>query len=88
MGLVADAMVLAKSGHAKTSGGLNLLLGLRLEEECNYYVQIYVVYLILPTDLVWSAIATHVSNLVSAWWEQPKIVRDGIDAFRRVRRLF
>ena len=34
MGLVADAMVLAKSGHAKTSGGLNVLLGLKSEEEC------------------------------------------------------
>jgi aminopeptidase 2 len=67
MGLVADAMVLAKSGHAKTSGGLNVLLGLKSEEEY----------------LVWSAISTHISSLVSAWWEQPQPVRDGLNAFRR-----
>jgi aminopeptidase 2 len=34
MGLVNDALVLAKSGYSKTSGALNLIEKLQSEEEC------------------------------------------------------
>jgi aminopeptidase 2 len=67
MGLISDAMVLAKSGHAKTSGALNLISNLKSETEW----------------LVWSAISTHITTLRRVWWEQPEKVRKQIDAFRR-----
>jgi aminopeptidase 2 len=40
MGLVSDAMVLAKSGHAKTSGALNLVKALKNEQECTYLLYV------------------------------------------------
>lgn len=66
VGLVSDAMVLAKSGYGKTSGGLSLLKALKGDE----------------TYLVNSASAGHLGSLASVWWEQPEEVRDAIDAFR------
>ena len=37
MGLVSDAMVLAKSGHSKTSSALSLISGLKSEPECETF---------------------------------------------------
>ena len=67
MGLVQDAIVLAKAGSGKTSGALNLLKGLGGETE----------------NLVWSEIDSALSDLASVWWEEPEPVRDAVAAFRR-----
>lgn len=62
-----DAIVLAKSGHGKTSGALNLLKGLGKETE----------------NLVWTGIDSAVADVASAWWEQPEDVRSAVAGFRR-----
>ncbi|EUC67135.1 leucyl aminopeptidase [Rhizoctonia solani AG-3 Rhs1AP] len=67
VGLVSDAMVLARAGYGKTSGGLNLISGLRDETE----------------HLVWEGIASHLSTIEKVWWEQPTEVRETLKAFRR-----
>ncbi|CAE7227454.1 unnamed protein product [Rhizoctonia solani] len=67
VGLVSDAMVLARAGYGKTSGGLNLISRLRDETE----------------HLVWEGIASHLNTIEKVWWEQPKEVRETLKAFRR-----
>ncbi|KAG9123895.1 Aminopeptidase 2 mitochondrial [Ceratobasidium sp. 392] len=67
VGLVSDAMVLARAGYGKTSGGLSLISCLRGETE----------------HLVWEGIASHLNTLEKVWWEQPKETIDTIKAFRR-----
>ena len=37
VGLVSDAMVLARAGYGKTSGGLSLIASLQEETERKYY---------------------------------------------------
>ncbi|KAJ8469486.1 hypothetical protein ONZ45_g16876 [Pleurotus djamor] len=58
IGLVHDAMQLARAGHAKLSSALTLVDGLKNEKEY----------------LVWSGIAENVGSLTSIWWENPEIV--------------
>ncbi|GAA95801.1 uncharacterized protein L969DRAFT_94837 [Mixia osmundae IAM 14324] len=67
MGLVQDAFTLARAGYGETSGALALVNKLNGETE----------------NLVWTEINAGVSDIDSAWWEEPKDVRDGIAAFRR-----
>ncbi|KAL5636049.1 hypothetical protein ACGC1H_004760 [Rhizoctonia solani] len=67
VGLVSDAMVLARAGYGKTSGGLNLISGLRDETE----------------HLVWEGIASHLNTIGKVWWEQPTEVRETLNAFCR-----
>lgn len=67
VGLISDAFTLAKAGFGKTSGGLDLLKGFNLGED-RYLANL--------------GAATHTGSLSSVWWEQPKEVRDAIDAFR------
>lgn len=61
MGLVQDSTVLAKAGYGKTSGALTLISQMSNEKE----------------NLVWTEINGSLSDLSSAWWEQPQDVRDG-----------
>ncbi|KIJ69473.1 hypothetical protein HYDPIDRAFT_24310 [Hydnomerulius pinastri MD-312] len=58
IGLVHDAMALAKSGHATVSSALTVVDILRNEKEF----------------LVWDSIATNLAVLVSTWWEKKEIV--------------
>ncbi|KAF8603360.1 hypothetical protein BDV93DRAFT_523426 [Ceratobasidium sp. AG-I] len=67
VGLVSDAMVLARAGYGKTSGGLSLIASLQGETE----------------HLVWDSIATHVGRIEKVWWEQPEEVFEAIKTFRR-----
>ncbi|KAG8691051.1 Aminopeptidase 2 mitochondrial [Ceratobasidium sp. 423] len=67
VGLVSDAMVLARAGYGKTSGGLNLISRLRDETE----------------HLVWEGIASHLNTIEKVWWEQPTEQREALKAFRR-----
>jgi aminopeptidase 2 len=67
MGLIQDAIVLARSGYMKTSAMLDFTSQLGSETD----------------ELVWTEIAAGLSSLLSVWWEQPQAVRDAIDAFRR-----
>lgn len=59
IGLVHDAMALAKSGHATVSSALTVVDLLREEKEF----------------LVWDSISRNLSLLVSTWWENEDIVR-------------
>ncbi|KAG8687839.1 Aminopeptidase 2 mitochondrial, partial [Ceratobasidium sp. 395] len=67
VGLVSDAMVLARAGYGKTSGGLSVISRLRGETE----------------HLVWEGVASHLNTLEKVWWEQPKDILDTLKAFRR-----
>ncbi|CAE6537754.1 unnamed protein product [Rhizoctonia solani] len=65
--LVSDAMILARAGYGKTSGGLGLISHLRAETEY----------------LVWKVIGSELSAIAGVWWEQPIEVLDALRAFRR-----
>ncbi|KII88967.1 hypothetical protein PLICRDRAFT_109758 [Plicaturopsis crispa FD-325 SS-3] len=56
IGLVHDAMALAKAGFAKVSSALNIINILKNEKEF----------------LVWDGIRQNLSELISVWWEQPR----------------
>ncbi|PCH38958.1 hypothetical protein WOLCODRAFT_141023 [Wolfiporia cocos MD-104 SS10] len=58
MGLVDDALALAKAGFATVSSALSLIDVLRNEEEF----------------VVWDSIATSLATIRSVWWEHDKIV--------------
>ncbi|KAH7889759.1 peptidase family M1-domain-containing protein [Phlebopus sp. FC_14] len=58
IGLVHDAMALAKSGHAKVSSALTVTDILRDEKEF----------------LVWDSIARNLTTVVSTWWENKALV--------------
>ncbi|CAE6452278.1 unnamed protein product [Rhizoctonia solani] len=72
VGLVSDAMVLARAGYGKTSGGLSLISGLRGETE----------------HLVWEGISSHLNTIEKVWWEQPTEVFETLKAFRRAFRRY
>ncbi|KIK95297.1 hypothetical protein PAXRUDRAFT_140992 [Paxillus rubicundulus Ve08.2h10] len=59
VGLVHDAMALAKSGHATVSSVLTVVDILRNEQEF----------------LVWDSIARNLGRLVSTWWENEDVVK-------------
>jgi aminopeptidase 2 len=67
VGLVSDATTLARAGYSKTSGSLNLVKALGSTE---------------TEFLPWSQIATALSKLAGAWWEEPEEVRKAIDKLR------
>lgn len=54
MGLINDAKTLAKAGHGKTSGALNLISKFSGEKE----------------HLVWSELVSAISSISNVWWEQ------------------
>jgi aminopeptidase 2 len=60
MGLIQDAITLAKAGYGKTSGALNLLSKLSGETE----------------NLVWTEISSAIGSVGSVWWEQGDEVLD------------
>ncbi|KAI0781326.1 leucyl aminopeptidase [Trametes elegans] len=66
IGLVSDALALSKAGYTSVSSALGLIDALHNEKE----------------HLVWDAIATNLSTIVSTWWEHPHIV-DLLNAIRR-----
>lgn len=66
IGLISDAMMLARAGYSKTSGGLNLISKLSSEQEFR----------------VWDSISMNLGKLKAVWWEQPEEVRTAIDKFR------
>ncbi|KAI0747687.1 peptidase family M1-domain-containing protein [Daedaleopsis nitida] len=66
MGLVYDALALSKAGYAPVSSALGLISALHGEKE----------------HLVWSAIASNLSTIVSTWWENAHVV-EKLNAFRR-----
>ncbi|KAF9504838.1 hypothetical protein BS47DRAFT_1438322 [Hydnum rufescens UP504] len=65
MGLVSDAMVLAKAGVGATSGALDLIASLKDETE----------------HLVWESITTQLTMIRKLLWEHPEPVRDAFNAF-------
>ncbi|KIO15900.1 hypothetical protein M407DRAFT_235051 [Tulasnella calospora MUT 4182] len=67
MGLVSDALILAKAGISQTSAALDLIKSLKNEKEY----------------LVWSVIDSQLDKLNKILWEQPEEIRDNFDAFRR-----
>jgi aminopeptidase N len=66
--LVADAAALAISGEGSTTGFLTLAENFR--HESNYFV--------------WDELLKRLSQLQSAWYEQPTEVMDGLRAFSRM----
>ncbi|KAJ8489143.1 hypothetical protein ONZ51_g3140 [Trametes cubensis] len=60
IGLVCDALALSKAGYTSVSSALELTSALHNEKEC--------------TDLVWDAIATNLTAIVSTWWENEHVV--------------
>jgi aminopeptidase 2 len=66
IGLVSDAMTLARAGYSKTSGGLSLISKLSREQEFR----------------VWDSISMGLHKLKNVWWEQPEEVLAAIDKFR------
>ncbi|WFC99442.1 Aminopeptidase 2 mitochondrial [Malassezia yamatoensis] len=67
VGLVSDAWMLAKANYTKTSSALTLTKLLGAEEK---------------SSLVNQAMAQNLASVASVWWEQPKEIRDAINAFR------
>ncbi|KAI8393953.1 aminopeptidase [Radiomyces spectabilis] len=67
VGLLADAANLCESGEQDTTAFLELARAFVNED--NYFV--------------WSQLSTHLSNILSVWYEQPEDVRDGLKALRR-----
>jgi len=67
MGLVSDAMVLAKAGVGATSGALDLIASLKDETE----------------HLVWESITTQLTMIRKLLWEHPEPVRDAFNTFLR-----
>ncbi|PVG02822.1 putative AAP1-alanine/arginine aminopeptidase [Serendipita vermifera] len=67
IGLVSDAMVLAKSGMALTSAGLGLINEMKNETEY----------------LVWDSIAGKLGMILDVWWEMSDKDRENMNAFRR-----
>ncbi|KAH9857712.1 leucyl aminopeptidase [Lenzites betulinus] len=66
IGIVCDALALSRAGYATVSGTLELISALKNEKE----------------HLVWDAIATNLSTIVSTWWENPEVV-DRLNVVRR-----
>ncbi|KAI0831781.1 leucyl aminopeptidase [Trametes gibbosa] len=66
IGLVCDALALSRAGYATVSGTLELISALKNEKEY----------------LVWDAIATNLSTIVSTWWENPEVV-ERLNGMRR-----
>ncbi|KAJ7108703.1 peptidase family M1-domain-containing protein [Mycena epipterygia] len=66
VGLIHDAIALAKADLMKISNALDLVYAFRSEKEYH----------------VWAAIASNLANLLSIWWENPRIV-ELLNAFRR-----
>lgn len=87
MGLVADAVILAKAGSSKTSAALDLIESLKGEKECepNAALCCDQSLILLDVDLVWSAIESQIAKVNKILWEQPEEVRENFKAFRRVR---
>lgn len=67
VGLVADAGNLCVSGEQTTTALLELAQAFVNEE--NYFV--------------WSQLSTHISKILSVWYEQPEETRDGLKSLRR-----
>lgn len=67
VGLIADAGNLCVSGEQTTAAFLELAQAFVNEE--NYFV--------------WSQLSTHLSKILSTWYEQPEEIRDGLKALRR-----
>lgn len=67
VGLIADAGNLCISGEQTTTAFLELAQAFVNEE--NYFV--------------WSQLSTHLSKILSTWYEQPEEIRDGLKALRR-----
>ncbi|KAI9056855.1 leucyl aminopeptidase [Trametes sanguinea] len=66
IGLVSDALALSKAGYTSVSSALELISALRGEKEY----------------LVWDAIASNLSAIVSTWWENEHVV-ELLNALRR-----
>lgn len=67
VGLIADAGNLCVSGEQTTTALLELAQAFVNEE--NYFV--------------WSQLSTHISKILSVWYEQPEETRDGLKSLRR-----
>ncbi|KZO98208.1 hypothetical protein CALVIDRAFT_526106 [Calocera viscosa TUFC12733] len=67
MGLISDASVLGRAGYGSTSSALDLINKLR--NDTDY--------------LVWFRIGSAISDVVDAWWDEPKDVLEGLKALRR-----
>ncbi|KAG9049074.1 Aminopeptidase 2 mitochondrial [Tulasnella sp. UAMH 9824] len=67
MGLVSDALILAKAGISQTSAALDLINSLKNEKEY----------------LVWSVVDSQLAELDAILWEQPEEVRNDLDLFLR-----
>lgn len=67
MGLVSDAVTLAKAGMTKTSAALDLIEGLRAEEE----------------NLVWQSIDMSLTSVGRLLWEESDEIREQWSEFRK-----
>ncbi|THH11180.1 hypothetical protein EW146_g8133 [Bondarzewia mesenterica] len=77
IGLVHDAMALAKAGFLKVSAALTLVDILRKEKE-------WIVEIIMPgfAVLVWDSMSENLSRVIDTWWENDTVI-DKLNAFRR-----
>ncbi|KAG8742045.1 Aminopeptidase 2 mitochondrial [Ceratobasidium sp. 414] len=71
VGLVSDAMILARAGYGTTSGGLEVILGMR--GQMDY--------------ILWDSIASHLSAVEKILWDEPREALANIRGFRRVNIL-
>lgn len=83
IGLVHDAMALAKSGHATVSSALTVVDIFRNETECQCFYFQSVISLTWTVVLVWDSIAENLALLTSTWWENKAIVK-GLNEFRKL----
>ncbi|KAI9303207.1 aminopeptidase [Cunninghamella echinulata] len=67
VGLIADAGNLCVSGEQSTAAFLELAQSFVNED--NYFV--------------WSQLSTHLSNILSVWYQQPEEVKNGLKSLRR-----
>ena len=71
MGLIQDAITLAKAGYGKTSGALNLIKAFDKEKE----------------NLVWTEIVAATADVTNLMWEQPQEITDRYESFEHTKKL-
>lgn len=83
IGLVNDAMALAKAGLSKISSAMTLIDHLQNNEDCERRPQQHLCIPITPSGILWNSISNSLTTLVSTWWGNTDIVRD-LNLFRQV----
>lgn len=91
LGLMLDALEVAKAGYLKLSSALKLYEIFRSDGNCMRFIsasrQSALADGVTTTDQMWKGIADGLTSISSTWFEQPDIISN-LDAFRRVCRSY